>query len=396
MPKTLDAGTIHPTSLIVTINACMFVFGAVLLLMGSLLPSLTISDAAAGSLGSFPLIGILAATILIGPILDKQGAKPVLAVGLALIVTALALMPSLASFAAMAIAALAYGLGGGILNTATNALVSSLSPSGRGAALNLLGFSFGLGAIAAPLLMTLVGGRIPTVLYVLALASAMVLVFVLALRFPAPAHSATPLGSLLKVLNQPLVWLFGILLFFESGNENSMFVWAGKLTGDLLHQTAQRADLALVGLSIALGAGRLFAVAWLKWTASRNVLLVSAVVTIAGAVIVSCDLTFSGMVAGFAVIGLGMSAIFPTALGLAGDRFPRETGTVFGAAMAVALVGGVAGPIVGGLLAKSSPARVLAIPFVAAVGIAVLTLVVSGWKSHDAGKTVFETGSLRP
>lgn len=49
---------------------------------------------------------------------------------------------------------------------------------------------------------------------------------------------------------------------------------------------------------------------------------------------------FASMVTGIVIIGLGMSAIFPTALGVAGDRFPRETGTVFGAIMAVALVGG--------------------------------------------------------
>jgi fucose permease len=396
MPRFSQRGTVHRTRIIIAINACMFVFGAVLLLMGSLLPSMKVSDAAAGSLGSFPLIGILAATILIGPILDKKGAKPVLAAGLALIVTALALMPTLASYAAMAAAALAYGLGGGILNTSSNALVSEMSTSGRSAALNVLGFSFSLGAISAPLLMTLFGDHTSIVLYALALASAVVLLAVLALRFPAPAQSATPLGGLLKVLNQPLVWLFGMLLFFESGNENCMFVWAGKLTGDLLHQTAQRADWALVAVSVALAAGRLSAVAWLKWTSGRTVILASAAVTITGALVVWSHVSFNGMVTGFAVIGLGMSAIFPTALGLAGDHFPRETGTVFGAAMAVALAGGVVGPLAGGLLARSSPARVLAVPLIAATGISALTLVVSGWSWRRTRTTAIQTDLRRP
>ena len=77
----------------------------------------------------------------------------------------------------------------------------------------------------------------------------------------------------MRVLSHPLVWLIGVLLFFESGNENCMFVWAGKLTGDRLHLATQRADLALVGLSAALGAGRLLAVVWLKWLTGRNLLL---------------------------------------------------------------------------------------------------------------------------
>ncbi|MGO9274378.1 MAG: MFS transporter [Terriglobia bacterium] len=385
--KSAGAGTIHRTSLIATVNACMFVFGLVLLLIGSLLPSLTLSSARAGSLGSFPLIGILTATILVGPILDKVGAKPVLAAGLALIVVALAVMPSLTSYPAMAAAALVYGLGGGLLNTTSNALVSDLSTAGRGAALNLLGFSFSLGTVTAPLLMSLAASiSTASVLRILALGPAVVLVLVAALRFPGPAHSATSLRSLLKVLNDPLVWLFGALLFFESGDENCMFVWAGKVVGDVLHLAAGRADLALVGVSAAMGAGRLLAVIWLKWLGGRTLLLVSGGVATAGAILVIAFDSFVGMVAGFSVIGLGMSAIFPTALGLAGGRFPDKTGTAFGGIMAVALVGGALGPAVGGWAASSTPSRVLLVPLVGGVAVAVLTLTVSGWEPRGGAR----------
>jgi MFS transporter, FHS family, glucose/mannose:H+ symporter len=375
----------HHAGLIATVNACMFVFGIVLLLMGSLLPTLHVSGTKAGSLGSYPLIGILAATIVIGPILDKAGAKPALAAGLTLIAASLVTMPSLSNYAALATAALVYGIGGGILNTTTNALIADLNASGRGAALNLLGFSFSLGAIIAPLLMSATGGWFSTsaVLRVLAIATAVVLICVLALPFPAPAHRDTPLASLLKVLRQPLVWVFGALLFFESGNENCMFVWAGKAAGELLHLAAWRADLALLGLSVALGVGRLVATVLLKWVGSRNALLLSSVITIAGAALALNDVTFVGMMTGFTVIGLGMSAIYPTALGLAGDRFPGETGTVFGGVMTVALVGGVAGPIVGGWAATANPRAVLAVPLVAAAAIAVLTLAVSRWSERS-------------
>lgn len=363
----------------------MFVFGAVLLLMGSLLPSLKMSSARAGSLGSIPVIGILAATILIGPLLDKFGAKPPLVVALALIAGALAIMPSLRSFAALAAAAFVYGIGGGVLNTATNALVSDLSASGRGAALNLLGFSFSLGAIVAPLLASLTKGGSSSVLYMLALAAVVVLIFVLALRFPAPARSSTPLGELLGVLRHPLVWLFGALLFFESGNENCMFVWAARLTKDALHVVAQRADVALLALSVALGAGRLLAVLWLRWISSRGLILISAAITAAGAVIVIYSGSLGIMAAGFAVVGFGLSAIYPTALGLAGDNFPGKTGTVFGSIMTVSLIGGVAGPLVGGWAATSDPRRVLGVSIVAAAAVAAFALAVSRRKARGSG-----------
>ncbi len=382
--------TIRRTSLLITINACMFVFGIVLLLMGSLLPTLKFGDARSGSLGSFPLVGILVATALVGPVLDKLGAKAALAVALALIASALAAIPSLGTYTAIAVAALVYGLGAGVLNAATNTLISGLSASGRGAALNLLGFSFSLGALAVPLLMSLTRGRFSsaTVLYILAVTSAAILLSVLLQKFPAPTQASTPLGSLLKVLRQPLVWLFGALLFFESCNENCMFVWAGKVSQDLLHTSAQRAELVLLGLSASMGAGRLFAVLWLRWIGDRNTVLLSASITIAGAITVLSSATFFGAAMGFCVIGLGLSAIFPTILGMAGDRFPRETGTVFGAIITVGLVGGGAGPVLGSWAATFNPARVLVIPLVAATGVAALTWIVSSRKHAVIGSTL--------
>ena len=375
-------GTLRRTTLLITVNACMFVFGIVLLLMGSLLPTLKFGNARSGSLGSFPLIGILIATALVGPVLDKVGAKAALAVALALIASALAAIPSLGTYTAIAVAAIVYGLGAGVLNAATNTLVSGLSVAGRSAALNLLGFSFSLGALAVPLLMSLTRGRFSsaTVLYILAVTSVGILVCVLIQKFPPPTQASTPLGSLLKVLRHPLVWLFGALLFFESCNENCMFVWTGKVAEELLHTTAQRAELVLLGLSAALGAGRLLAVFWLKWIGDRNTVLLSAGITVAGAITVLSSATFAGVATGFCVIGFGLSAIFPTILGMAGDRFPRETGTVFGAIIAVGLVGGVAGPVLGSWAASFNPASVLAIPLIAAMGVATLTLIVSNRK----------------
>ncbi|HEX5410488.1 MAG TPA: MFS transporter [Terriglobia bacterium] len=366
-------------ALVLTANACMFVFGVVLLLMGSLLPSLEVNYIQAGSLGSFPLAGILAATILVGPVLDTAGAKPVLAAGLAMVAGALGLMPLLHTFAALAVAALVYGFGGGILNTATSALVADLSASGRGAALNLLGFSFSLGALTAPLLMSTVGGRFgtSTVLHILAAGTAVILVPVLIFRFPAATYAGTRLAELLRVLNHPLVWLFGALLFFESGSENSMFVWAGKIVGGMFNSGPERANWALVGLSAAIGAGRLGAAFLLRVLGSRRTILISAAVAVTGAMVVYSSRAFAIAVLGMVIIGLGLAAIYPTALGVAGDRFPRQTGTVFGAIMAVSLVGGTAGPSICGSLAAAGLRNILWVPMVAAVAVASFTILAT-------------------
>ncbi|TAM82231.1 MAG: MFS transporter [Acidobacteria bacterium] len=366
-------------ALVLTANACMFVFGVVLLLMGSLLPSLEVNYVQAGSLGSFPLAGILIATILVGLVLDTVGAKPVLAVALAMVAGAVGLMPSLHTYMALAIAALVYGFGGGVLNTATNALVADLSVAGRGAALNLLGFSFSLGALAAPLLMSTLSGKFGTasVLHILAIGAGVILVPVLAFRFPAPTHAGTRLADLLRVLNHPLVWLFGALLFFESGSENSMFVWAGKIVAGTFHSGPERANWALVGLSAAIGAGRLGAAFLLRVLGSRRTMLLSAAVAVTGAVVAYSSRELPVAVLGMIVIGLGLASIYPTALGVAGDRFPRQTGTVFGAIMAVSLVGGTAGPSICGALAATGLRNILWVPMISAAAVATFTILVT-------------------
>lgn len=365
--------------LVAAANACMFVFGAVLLLMGSLLPSLQFTYSRSGNLGSFPLAGILVSTVLVGPILDLMGAKKVLAVALALVAASLGVMPTLHSYSELAVAAFVYGLAGGGLNTATNALVADISVAGRAAALNLLGFFFSLGAISAPLMLSSVGGSFSSsvVLRVLAILCLVVLLFVLSLQFPPPAKSTTSLKSLLRVLSYSTVWLFAALLFFESGSENCAFVWTSKIVADALHTSPNRANIALVALSAALGAGRIAAALFLRWLGSARTIWLSTAVIVAGSIVMRNATQISGMIMATIIIGLGLSAIFPTALGMAGDRFPEETGTVFGAIMAVALVGGTAGPRIAGWIAPYGIRRVLLIPIFAAVGVAALAVIIA-------------------
>lgn len=369
----------HHRTLVATAWAGMLVFGIVLLLMGSLLPSLAVNDTQAGHLGSFPLAGILVATILVGPFLDLWGARRILLAALVLIAAPIALMPLLHDYGTLAAAAFLYGLGGGLLNTATNALVADLSATGKEQALNLLGAFFSLGAIAAPLLMALAGGVLSTagVLWLLAALIALLLIPVFLLRFPPPSKAGTRLRDLLGVLRHPAVWIFGILLFFESGNENTMFVWAGKMGVDALHATLRQANFGLVGLSAALGVGRLAAAGWVRHVGSRNSVIFSCAVLLCGTGV--CTLA-SGMFAyltGLLLIGAGMAAIFPTTLAMASTRFPTQTGTVFGAIMAVALAGGTLGPTLSGHLAQHAPRAVLWIPAISAIAVAVFVVLAA-------------------
>lgn len=382
---------LHRLALILTANSCMFVFGVVVLLMGSLLPTLKVTYLQAGSLGTLVAAGIVAATTLVGPALDTIGAKPVMVAGLALVAGGLGLMPSLHSYASLATAALAYGFGGGVLNTATNVLVADLNVSGRGAALNMLGFSWCLGAVGVPLLMGTVGGSLGTaaVLHLLAASIGLIVIPALVFKFPPPSYVGMRLPDLIRVLNNPLVWLIAALLFFESGSEGSVFVWGGKIVVGVFKVPPQHANWAMVGLTAAMGTARLLTAFLLRRLGGRKTMVLAAVITIGGAIITYASWTFWAAILGMAIIGVGLAPIFQTALGVAGDHFPRNTGTVFGAIMAVALVGGAVTPALGGTLARVGLLNVLWIPVICAMAVALLALIVTrgSWDYGHFGLT---------
>jgi fucose permease len=77
------------------------------------------------------------------------------------------------------------------------------------------------------------------------------------------------------------------------------------------------------------------------------------------------------------LIGAAYAPIYPTTLGMAGDRFPRFAGTMFSVLFSIALIGGMTFPWAAGHAANSWGFRAsLAIPLVGACGMTLMSLVI--------------------
>jgi hypothetical protein len=86
----------------------------------------------------------------------------------------------------------------------------------------VLGIFLGLGALFVPFL---IGALIETaglapILAGSAAVSVLPGLLAAVLRFPPPKHrEGIAAGDLMRLMRNPLVWMFGFLLFFQSGNE---------------------------------------------------------------------------------------------------------------------------------------------------------------------------------
>src|SRR5512135_3529172 len=240
--------------------AGMFVFGIVMAILGAILPSLFerigFGTGAAGNLFLTMNFAMLVATLLFGPVVDRFGFKAILAVSALLVAAAFLVLSRASSYGLVLGAAVVLGLGGGALNGGTNALTSDLHEGEkRGAALNVLGIFFGFGALSVPFLI----GTLQEVLGVgkiLALATFLSLVpFVIyvVLNFPRAKHAqGFPIKEAAGIARDPLLWLTGFILFFESANEFTVGGWISTHLERTFGVAASGAALVLAGYWAAI------------------------------------------------------------------------------------------------------------------------------------------------
>ena len=343
-----------------SIFAGAFVFGVVMSCLGSLLPSLTatlgLQKVDAGMLFLFMNFAMLMGSLVFGPICDRFGFRLLLVASALLISGAFAMLSRAAGYVPIAVSVSILGFAGGSMNGGTNALLNDISPDRRQSALNLLGIFFGVGALFTPFfigsLITTLGLRLILVsLSTLTLAP--FALFTLA-RFPAAKHEGGFRPSELKaVLASPLLYLFGFLLLFESGNEFTVGGWVSSFLEERHGLGQSVAAYILAGYWGAVLVGRL--------AASRIGTRISAASLVTGgallAMLSTVGLIFSGNgpVAAFfvALVGLGLATIFPTTLAQAGAVFASHSGTAFSVIFVLALCGGMTSPWLVGRIAQN-------------------------------------------
>jgi FHS family glucose/mannose:H+ symporter-like MFS transporter len=374
--------------------AGMLLFGIVMISVGSLLPTLTakfaLGEVAAGSLALLLPFGILAGSLVFGPVADRYGYKMLLVVCTLLVFLGLEGIAFSEIFFLVQAFIFVIGFGGGVLNGATNALVADISEGGRGASLSFLGVFYGIGALGMPAILGLLSQDhlLEAIIAGMGVAVFLVAIFLLTVRFPVPKQpQGFPLARGVSLLKDATLILLGFILFFESGMEGMVNNWTTTFLHSEVHASAPNALFALSWFVAGLTVARLVLSRLLKVFSKWSTLFVSVGLVLVGGLLLISAASYAVALTGLVLMGIGFAAVFPVILGVVGDAYAGLSGTAFSIVFVIALVGNMILNYLVGVVAevngiKCFPAIVLA----SLIVMLVLMLAVQRRFSPSAGK----------
>jgi fucose permease len=379
--------------LIVAMILAIFVYGSIAALLGTILPQLQnrlgLDNAQAGYVALAQAIGLAIASIAIGPILDNIGKKAGIVAGLAGIAVSLAGLAIANSYVTALGSMFLLGLGGGMLVTGANTLISDVADEKRASALNLLNIFFGLGGMVTPFMAANIPALSSSYALCLALAAVTAITVVVNLATPMPAptrEGGFALAQASPLLSQPALYLLSLYLFLYVACEVGVWNW---LVAYLVSQGVAEGyaqNVLSFGFAFGLLVGRLIASRILLGVPEIKVTLFASVamaVTTYGMIKVSSPFMVGALVF---LAGLAMAPMFPTVLGMVGNVFRRMTATAMGVVITSGWIGlAISSPIIGWISNQSDLATGLLLLPGMSVLMVLTNLALRPYVSKPAG-----------
>jgi len=333
---------------LVFLAAClgMLLFGIVMITLGSTLPELisryNLTQIQAGSMFSILPMGILAGSLIFGPVADRYGYQGLLIVNALLILIGLESIAYGNHPAWLMLSVFIIGLGGGVLNGATNAVVADISENTKGAQLSLLGVFYGVGAMTMPTLINILKNHLSPqqiISWVGWSILLVVMVFVV-IRFPQPKQlQGFSFGQAMPLLRSKSLLVGGFILFFASGIEGISNNWLTTFLENHKTLVREQALFSLSALVFSLTIARIILGKVLKVYSSSKVFMLSLVCQGIGVGFLFFGSGYAVLMTGVVFLGLGMSAIFPITLAYVAELFAQWSGTAFSMVLVLALTG---------------------------------------------------------
>jgi FHS family glucose/mannose:H+ symporter-like MFS transporter len=337
----------------------LLLFGVCMITLGSVAPGLRdklqLNELESGTLFSILPLGFIAGSFIFGPVADKYGYKMLLVVSALFLFAGFEGLAFTRSADLLKLFILFIGIGGGAINGATNALVSDISEKDKGANISLLGVFYGLGALGMPLILGLLKNKINFDLIVAAVGIVTFLagIYFLIIKFPPPKQaSGIPLSQSLKLIKDKVLLTIALFLAFQSGFEAIINNWTTTYLVSHLSVDESSALYALSSFVAGMVIMRLLIGSVFRSFSSKKLLIISFILILTGLILLKTALSLNISIAGFILLGAGLSGGFPIMLGLVGNLYPEISGTAFSLVFFIALLGNTLINLLMGLVAQ--------------------------------------------
>jgi fucose permease len=368
--------------LLLAVILAIFVYGMTAATLGTILPNLSerfqLTPSQNGSIAFAQAVGLIVASLAVGPLLDAEGKKVGLVLGLAFISAALLALPRCSGYRTLMLLFLLLGTGGGIVITGANALASDVSAAHRASVFNLVNLFFGLGGFVTPFIAAnFLKKNWIRLSYTIAVFSVLALVFEALTHMPGPAGTSSFVAAQVgPVLGKPILFMLGFFLFLYVSCEVGVWNW---LPRHLIVQgipESKALNILSVGFALGLLAGRLLVTPILIQVPPVTVTMIaSALMAVTTYLMLKTKSPRLTLIL-VALAGISMAPVFPTTLAIVGNVFPRMTSTAIGFAITCGWVGlAVSSRIIGGI-AGGDPLRLRKALMVIPIS-AVLMLILS-------------------
>lgn len=353
--------TIQSGRLILAAVLAILVYGMIAAMLGTILPTFNLTMEQSGNVALAQAIGLIIASLSAGPLIDNYGKKYGLLLALAIIASALFLLPKGAgNYTLIRLYLFALGFGGGVLVTAANALASDIDEAHRASMLNFLNLFFGLGGLATPFIAgNVFGGDLVKLCYFTAVLTAATLMLHANTKMPAPTgERGFKLSEAGSLLGNPALGLLAIFLFLYVACEVGVWNWLVKYL--ITQGIDERTALNILSLGFALGLliGRVVVSRILIQVAPATVTLASSVLMVATTFLMLRATSVEMATVAVFCAGLAMAPVFPTTLAIVGNTFPKATATAMGIVITFGWIGlAVSSPLIGNLAEGSTLQR---------------------------------------
>jgi MFS transporter, FHS family, glucose/mannose:H+ symporter len=338
------------------VHAEFVLTGVITTMLGPLLPILSLrwalSDRQAGYLFTAQFatstLGVMVSSVMV----RKYGYRVALLLGLTLMAAGAGLLAE-ASWGLGVISVCLFGAGMGVTIPASNLLISDLNSTRRASALNLLNFSWGVGAVGCPFVVAMLQPSNQTAwfLYATALLLVVVATLIAGVRFPADLDDGKPAptpGS--NPWKSPFIVILGALFFIYVGTENSVGGWVASYARRL--ETGSTSVWAMTPSLFwgALLVGRALAPIFLRKVSENTLASGSLALATGGVTVLLARRSISGVWLGAGMVGMGLSCVFPINIAMLSHWFAEMASRVGGLMFALAGLGGATLPWLVGAL----------------------------------------------